>query len=94
MFGRPKILEVVHDPDDEDFKDGGTVGIYTFREYLRKGKGKDEWNVPENLKPDVESYMVTREEQERLMEILLSNRKTGQGSCTAGNPRAEKHPYG
>lgn len=39
VFGRPKILEVVYDPD---YREPGTAGIYTFQEYL-DGKGKDKW---------------------------------------------------
>ena len=43
VFGRPKILEVVHDPD-HDFSDPNeaTAGIYTFQDYVL-GKGKDLW---------------------------------------------------
>jgi ankyrin repeat protein len=43
VFGRPKILEVVHDPDhDFNDKSDDTAGIYTFQEYVR-GKGKCTW---------------------------------------------------
>ena len=43
VFGRPKILEVVHDPD-HDFSDSNdaTAGIHTFQDYVL-GKGKDLW---------------------------------------------------
>ncbi|CAI7675340.1 unnamed protein product [Penicillium palitans] len=43
VFGRPKILEVVHDPD-HDFSDSSdvTAGIHTFQDYVL-GKGKDLW---------------------------------------------------
>lgn len=41
VFGRPKILEIIHDPAKADFSDG-TAGIYTFREYLDR-KDQDEW---------------------------------------------------
>jgi ankyrin repeat protein len=39
VFGRPKILEVVFDPDN---REPGTAGIYTFQEYL-SGKGQERW---------------------------------------------------
>jgi hypothetical protein len=44
VFGRPKILEVVHDPD-HDFSDpqDDTNGIYTFQQYLERDKGKALW---------------------------------------------------
>ncbi|CEL03894.1 hypothetical protein ASPCAL05032 [Aspergillus calidoustus] len=41
VFGRPKILEVVYDPDNRDFSDG-TAGIYTFQQYVAE-KGKGNW---------------------------------------------------
>lgn len=41
VFGRPKILEVVHDPAKQNFADG-TAGLYTFREYVNR-KDQDEW---------------------------------------------------
>ncbi|KAJ5502904.1 hypothetical protein N7463_005778 [Penicillium fimorum] len=51
VFGRPKILEVVHDPDHDfsDLKDD-TAGIYTFEEYLKRDKGKALWRkeIPKN----------------------------------------------
>ncbi|KAJ2902236.1 Hemopexin/matrixin conserved site [Zalerion maritima] len=39
VFGRPKILEIVYDPD---LSRDAEAGIYTFQEYL-KGKGKKVW---------------------------------------------------
>lgn len=42
VFGRPKILEVIHDPNAPDSEfDGpdGSAGIYTFREYIKTGNG-------------------------------------------------------
>lgn len=43
VFGRPKILEVVHDPSNPslDFED--TAGIYTFQDYIKTEKGKTSW---------------------------------------------------
>ncbi|CAI7636328.1 unnamed protein product [Penicillium bialowiezense] len=34
VFGRPKILEVVHDPDHDFSTPDDTAGIYTFQEYV------------------------------------------------------------
>ncbi|KAJ5864173.1 uncharacterized protein N7529_006089 [Penicillium soppii] len=44
VFGRPKILEVVHDPD-HDFSNpqDDTAGIYTFQQYLEQDKGQALW---------------------------------------------------
>ncbi|KAJ5455310.1 hypothetical protein N7475_010431 [Penicillium sp. IBT 31633x] len=44
VFGRPKILEIVHDPD-HDFSNpqDDTVGIYTFQQYLKEDKGQALW---------------------------------------------------
>ncbi|KAJ5412956.1 hypothetical protein N7465_005261 [Penicillium sp. CMV-2018d] len=57
VFGRPKILEVVHDPD-HDFSDSSdvTAGIYTFQDYVL-GKGKNLWKEEKpKIKPnDAES---------------------------------------
>jgi ankyrin repeat protein len=41
VFGRPKILEVIYDPDHENSPDE-TAGIYTLQEYLNN-KGKKNW---------------------------------------------------
>ncbi|KAJ6178734.1 hypothetical protein N7519_009195 [Penicillium mononematosum] len=48
VFGRPKILEVVHDPD-HDFSDANdhTAGIYTFQEFIKREKGKELWKKEE-----------------------------------------------
>ncbi|KAJ5641883.1 hypothetical protein N7490_005883 [Penicillium lividum] len=57
VFGRPKILEVVHDPK-HDFSnpEDVTAGIYTFQEYVR-GKGKEVWKEkkPKEKTTDAES---------------------------------------
>ncbi|KAJ6127761.1 hypothetical protein N7471_008978 [Penicillium samsonianum] len=51
VFGRPKILEIVHDPD-HDFSDpkDDTAGIYTFQQYLERDKGQALWRkeTPKN----------------------------------------------
>ncbi|KAH7399625.1 hypothetical protein BKA66DRAFT_406894, partial [Pyrenochaeta sp. MPI-SDFR-AT-0127] len=48
VFGRPKILEFVHDPHYEHFyprSEGqtATAGIYVFREYQQTARGEKEW---------------------------------------------------
>ncbi|KAH7303431.1 hypothetical protein B0I35DRAFT_472324 [Stachybotrys elegans] len=56
VFGRPKILEVVHDPnvsDSEFDSPDGSAGIYTFREYMKTGNGQKEWSLRRGA--DVES---------------------------------------
>ncbi|KAL1642400.1 hypothetical protein SLS58_005474 [Diplodia intermedia] len=70
VFGRPKILEIVHDPDadNEDFygtdKKEASAGIHTFQQYIRSCRGKEEWeetsgqnapDLPEGEETDVES---------------------------------------
>ncbi|KAJ5998016.1 hypothetical protein N7522_009676 [Penicillium canescens] len=51
VFGRPKILEVVHDPD-HDFSNpqDDTAGIYTFQQFLEQDKGQALWRkeTPKN----------------------------------------------
>lgn len=48
VFGRPKLLEIVHDPQ-ESFEDFFPVygrakaGIYSFQEYIKTEKGSKEW---------------------------------------------------
>jgi len=46
-FGRPKLLEIVHDPMADD---GLTAGIYTFSEYRQTERGSTEWReqLPRN----------------------------------------------
>jgi ankyrin repeat protein len=46
VFGRPKILEVVHDPNfNFSQSTDETAGIYTFQEYVRVGgRGIDVWH--------------------------------------------------
>lgn len=49
VFGRPKLLEIVHDPfatRDAFYPPGGgraTAGIYSFQDYLKTGRGREEW---------------------------------------------------
>ncbi|KAH7125960.1 putative ankyrin repeat protein [Dactylonectria macrodidyma] len=49
VFGRPKLLEIVHDtqnPRQAFFPDDGkipTAGIYSFKRYIKTEKGKQEW---------------------------------------------------
>ncbi|GAW24156.1 hypothetical protein ANO14919_137370 [Xylariales sp. No.14919] len=49
VFGRPKLLEVVHDPlaPLEEFSLGnvskGTAAIYSFGDYVEKPRGNQEW---------------------------------------------------
>ncbi|KAI5460300.1 hypothetical protein BGZ63DRAFT_414568 [Mariannaea sp. PMI_226] len=53
VFGRPKILEFVHDPINQDFENG-QAGIYTFRDYVRSKNGKDEWEDEQKGMRDAE----------------------------------------
>ncbi|KAF2253522.1 hypothetical protein BU26DRAFT_538289 [Trematosphaeria pertusa] len=49
VFGRPKILEFVHDPHQENFyaaegeEKVASAGLYTFKEYYKTERGKREW---------------------------------------------------
>jgi hypothetical protein len=49
VFGRPKILEVIHDRQEENFylPEGQgkvpTAGLYTFKEYYKTERGRKEW---------------------------------------------------
>ncbi|KAJ5197895.1 uncharacterized protein N7498_007012 [Penicillium cinerascens] len=54
VFGRPKILEIIHDPD-HGFHDE-KAGIYTFQEYVQR-KGKNAWyrKKPNKGQKDAES---------------------------------------
>ncbi|KAI1394335.1 uncharacterized protein F4822DRAFT_424813 [Hypoxylon trugodes] len=51
VFGRPKLLEIVRDPQapfDEFYPSNGakaTAGIYSFEEYLKTNRGKSEWKL-------------------------------------------------
>lgn len=51
VFGRPKLLEIVHDPRAplrEFYEHNGkppTAGIYQFRDYVATRKGKEEWTL-------------------------------------------------
>ncbi|KAI0447695.1 putative ankyrin repeat protein [Xylaria telfairii] len=52
VFGRPKLLEVVHDPHaaprQEFYSTNGseaTASLYSFKDYTEKGRGKQEWNL-------------------------------------------------
>jgi ankyrin repeat protein len=51
VFGRPKILEVVHDPSHKfSDKNDTTAGIYTFQEFIKRGKGMALWKKEESGK--------------------------------------------
>ncbi|ETS74189.1 hypothetical protein PFICI_14055 [Pestalotiopsis fici W106-1] len=52
VFGRPKILEVIHDPSDPNFSQ--TAGIYTFMDYLKTNNGKSFWKE-QGARTDMES---------------------------------------
>lgn len=41
VFGRPKILEIMFDPDDRDFQNG-EAGIYTFLDHVKRQQGRTE----------------------------------------------------
>ncbi|KAI0490415.1 hypothetical protein F4859DRAFT_520234 [Xylaria cf. heliscus] len=49
VFGRPKLLEIVHDPQAsyQEFyptkESDATAGIYSFRDYVKGERGKQEW---------------------------------------------------
>ncbi|KAI9853997.1 MAG: hypothetical protein M1813_001588 [Trichoglossum hirsutum] len=51
VFGRPRILELVHDPHDGHFHDTvdagrirkPTAGLYPFRQYLKTTMGRSKW---------------------------------------------------
>jgi hypothetical protein len=51
VFGRPKLLEIVHDTQagrGEFYSRGGsdaTAGIYSFPEYIKTKRGKKEWTL-------------------------------------------------
>ncbi|KAF2181053.1 hypothetical protein K469DRAFT_590132 [Zopfia rhizophila CBS 207.26] len=50
VFGRPKLLEIVHDPQNETLyqtsgPESETCGIYTFPEYQKSSQGRKEWKV-------------------------------------------------
>lgn len=55
VFGRPKLLEVVHDPQApfEDFysTDGTwpTAGICSFQDYIKTQRGRDEWRLQQRF---------------------------------------------
>lgn len=54
VFGRPKLLEIVHDPEapvEAFLPKNGTdpsAGIYSFSEYIKTEKGKQEWAPLQN----------------------------------------------
>ncbi|OQD85849.1 hypothetical protein PENANT_c009G03204 [Penicillium antarcticum] len=76
VFGRPKILEVVHDPNhDFSNKSDDTAGIYTFQEFVQ-GKGRSIWQKEksrkENMKQkDPESEM--KQEQDTPHTVFSPN---------------------
>ena len=41
VFGRPKILEIVHDPNGPNFSE--KAGLYTFQEYTGTNRGREVW---------------------------------------------------
>ncbi|KAK1236946.1 hypothetical protein MKX08_007894 [Trichoderma sp. CBMAI-0020] len=51
VFGRPKLLEIVHDPQaglDEFYPPHGseaTAGIYSFPKYIKTERGMEEWTL-------------------------------------------------
>lgn len=54
VFGRPKLLEIVHDTQagrDEFYPFDGseaTAGIYSFPKYIKTERGKEEWKLEQN----------------------------------------------
>ncbi|RSL49694.1 hypothetical protein CEP54_012305 [Fusarium duplospermum] len=65
VFGRPKVLEIVHDPQatDEDFlslSDAKMAGIYSFPEYLRTEKGKRRENSSSSNEEGVANQKLAR----------------------------------
>jgi ankyrin repeat protein len=59
VFGRPKILEIVYDPD-HDVSDE-KAGIYTFQEYVQ-GKGQGQWIKKEPRKGQKDAESAKRED--------------------------------
>jgi len=56
VFGRPKILEIVFEPnvrEVERFDAGSNAGIHTFQDYVQPSSSQKEWVVPEDF--EVES---------------------------------------
>ncbi|KAK8108386.1 Ankyrin repeat-containing domain protein [Apiospora sp. TS-2023a] len=62
IFGRPKILEIVHDPQassDEFFpsrQGTATAGIHSFPDYVETERGKEEWEELSTQKEKAEKY--------------------------------------
>jgi len=55
VFGRPKILEIVFEPnvrEVERFDAGSNAGIHTFQHYVQLSSGQKEWVVPEDFEPE------------------------------------------
>jgi ankyrin repeat domain-containing protein 50 len=72
VFGRPKLLEVVFDPDfpqaaddtSSSGSDEASTGIYTFHEYLKTPHGQQEWTKVrvKTKKQDEESHNLSGSE--------------------------------
>ncbi|KAI0848150.1 putative ankyrin repeat protein [Daldinia vernicosa] len=70
VFGRPKLLEVVHDPKYSGNAfyptDGSkpTAGIYSFGQYIKTERGREEWNETQkrNKSAGSDEENSTREE--------------------------------
>ncbi|GAP88662.1 putative ankyrin repeat domain-containing protein 28 [Rosellinia necatrix] len=62
VFGRPKLLEIVHDPQaplEEFFLTGdkkATAGIYSFEEYVEAGRGQTEWKLQQRVQSYEQDY--------------------------------------
>ncbi|KAK7961225.1 hypothetical protein PG988_012439 [Apiospora saccharicola] len=58
VFGRPKLLEIVHDPEApiKDFfpigQNRGEAGIYSFQDYIKTEKGRSEWTMTQGNPAD------------------------------------------
>ncbi|KAL3484851.1 hypothetical protein BJX62DRAFT_243560 [Aspergillus germanicus] len=70
VFGRPKILEVIFDPDNQDFTDG-TAGIYTFQEYVAGKMGKKNW-FQTKYEGSVQASEITRQLKAREAGLPIS----------------------
>ncbi|KAK2733521.1 ankyrin repeat domain-containing protein 28 [Colletotrichum kahawae] len=85
VFGRPKILEIVHDPGETDFYTGlpkPTYGIYTFREYVENTvAGRQEWR--EGGKP---SRTAITDPEIRGVHLVPAQDKTGGQDGFAPKP--------
>ncbi|KAM0424957.1 hypothetical protein ACHAPT_009758 [Fusarium lateritium] len=69
VFGRPKVLEVVHDPraSDEDFfsfREERAAGIYPFPEYVRTERGGKEWDLQQSSSESREDLYLSASSEE------------------------------